>query len=54
VARNFDQVREKTERYQALLAELAVAEVDRTIGTVIDLPEDLREAIDTWTCCCPG
>jgi hypothetical protein len=29
---------------------------DGTVGckvrTVIDLPEDLREAIDTWTCGC--
>jgi hypothetical protein len=51
-ARNFDFAQERLKRYQALLTELAAAEVGCKVRTVIDLPEDLREAIDTWTCGC--
>jgi hypothetical protein len=52
LARNFDSAQERLKRYQALLTELAAVEVGCKVRTVIDLPEDLREAIDTWTCGC--
>jgi hypothetical protein len=52
LARNFDSAQERLKRYQALLTELAAMEVGCKTRTVIDLPEDLREAIDIWTCGC--
>jgi hypothetical protein len=52
LTRNFDSSQERLKRYQALLAELAAMKVGCRTRTVIDLPEDLREAIDTWTCGC--
>jgi hypothetical protein len=38
----------KAERYRALLSDLA-SSTDPAITTPIDLPEGLREAIETWT-----
>jgi hypothetical protein len=47
---SFDAGQEpKVERYHALLSELAASSTNSAIKTPIDLPEGLREAIETWT-----
>jgi hypothetical protein len=39
----------KVERYRALLAEISSSGAASEHRTLIDLPEDLREAIEAWT-----
>jgi len=49
-AETFDAGQEpKVERYRALLCDLAASNTRSAINTPIDLPEGLREAIETWT-----
>jgi hypothetical protein len=49
-AGSFDVGQEpKVERYRALLSDLAVSSTGSAIKTPIDLPEGLKEAIETWT-----
>ena len=49
-AESFDAGQEpKVERYRALLSDLAASSTSSAINTPIDLPEGLREAIETWT-----
>jgi hypothetical protein len=40
----------KVERYRVLLWEVAASDAAREAGIPSDLPADLKEAIDTWTC----
>jgi hypothetical protein len=49
-AETFDAGQEpKVERYRALLSDLAASSTSSANNTPIDLPEGLREAIETWT-----
>ncbi len=49
-AETFDAGQEpKVERYRALLSDLAASSTSSAINAPIDLPEGLREAIETWT-----
>jgi hypothetical protein len=50
-AESFDAGQEpKVERYRALLSDLAASSTSSSaIRTPIDLPEGLKEAIETWT-----
>jgi len=39
----------KTDRYRALLSELASSGTPPGLKAATDLPDDLKQAIDTWT-----
>ena len=49
-AESFDAGQEpKVDRYRALLSDLAASSTSSAIKTPIDLPDGLKEAIETWT-----
>jgi hypothetical protein len=45
----FDGNQEKTEKYRALLSELASSGTTPGIATATDLPDGLKQAIEAWT-----
>ena len=49
-AETFDAGQEpKVEKYRVLLSDLAASSASSAIKTPIDLPDGLKEAIETWT-----
>jgi hypothetical protein len=49
-AESIDAAQEpKVERYRTLLSELAPPGMAQSTKAAIDLPEDLKEAIENWT-----
>jgi hypothetical protein len=49
-AEGYDGAQEpKAERYRALLSELASSRTAPEAKAPIDLPEDVKEAIEAWT-----
>lgn len=48
-AEGFDAAGEKTEKYRALLSELASSRIPSETRVSTDLPEGLKETIEAWT-----
>jgi hypothetical protein len=48
-AEGFDATQEKTEKYRAFLSELAASGTKPGFETATDLPDGLKQAIETWT-----
>jgi hypothetical protein len=48
-ADGFDAAQEKTERFRALLSELAPSRTGPDTKAATDLPDGLKQAIENWT-----
>jgi hypothetical protein len=48
-AESFEAVQGKTEKYRALISELASPEPVPGTETATDLPDGLKQAIESWT-----
>jgi len=46
---SYEASQEKTEKYRAFLSELASSRTAPDGRTAIDLPDGLKQAIETWT-----